>query len=340
MTAAPAPVLDVRDLQVSAGATPIVRGVSFTLAPGERLGLVGESGSGKTLTALSIMGLHRPPVRITGGEIRFDGRDLTTLRRRALDQIRGARISMIYQDPGTSLNPLMSVGSQIVETVRLHEPVSRKDAADRAVRLLDDVGVPNARQRMSSYPHEFSGGMRQRVMIAMALACQPEVLLCDEPTTALDVTTQSMVMNLIDALCRDRGVATILITHDLGIASGFCDNILVMYAGQLVEQAATSDLFARPQHPYSAALMAATVDLRADVNAGLPAISGQPPLPGAVDDGCAFRNRCPFAVEACADGPIDFVRADRSLARCIRPIAREAAASGALAGMAQGGTAE
>jgi oligopeptide/dipeptide ABC transporter ATP-binding protein len=318
-----APVLDVRDLQVSVGTTPVVRGISFQLAPGERLGLVGESGSGKSLTALSIMGLNRDPIRVSGGQVMLGDLDLLKLGRADLNRVRGARISMIFQDPASSLNPLMTVGAQIIEAITLHEGADRAGARVRAEELLGDVGVPNPRQRLDSYPHEFSGGMRQRVMIAIALACQPEVLLCDEPTSALDVTTQSLVINLIDQLCSERGVATVLITHDLGVAAGFCDNIAVMYAGQLVEQSSTATLFSRASHPYSHALMSATVDLGVDVATALPAIAGQPPLPGTLTQGCSFRPRCPQAVEACAEGPIELLPVEGSLVRCIRPITHE-----------------
>jgi oligopeptide/dipeptide ABC transporter ATP-binding protein len=326
---APTPVLDVRDLEVSVGTTPVVRGVGFRLAPSERLGIVGESGSGKSLTALSIMGLHRDPVRVTGGQVLLGDQDLIGMGRADLERIRGTRVSMIYQDPGSSLNPLMTVGAQIIETIRLHEPVGRTQARERAVRLLDDVGVPDPRRRLDCYPHEFSGGMRQRVMIAISLACRPDVLLCDEPTTALDVTTQSLVINLIDRLCAERGVAVVLITHDLGLAAGFCDNIAVMYAGRIVEHGSTSNLFARPGHPYSAALMSATIDLSADVQAALPAIAGQPPSLGTLTEGCGFRPRCPRAVQDCAVDPIGVRTTEGgSLVRCIRPITREPAADG------------
>jgi oligopeptide/dipeptide ABC transporter ATP-binding protein len=315
-------VLQVRDLEVCVGTTPVVRGVTFDLAPGERLGIVGESGSGKSLTALSIMGLHRDPVRVSGGQVLLGGTDLISLRRKDLDRVRGARVSMIYQDPGSSLNPLMKVGAQIVEAICLHEPVTRAQGRERAMQLLDDVGVPDPGRRLDSYPHEFSGGMRQRVMIAMALACRPDVLLCDEPTTALDVTTQSLVINLIDRLCRERGVATVLITHDLGLAAGFCDTMAVMYAGQLVEYSSTSNLFAHPRHPYSHALMSATVDLSADVNAALPAIAGQPPLPGTIGAGCAFQPRCSRAVQSCSVQDIPLGQVEESLVRCVAPMSQ------------------
>lgn len=323
-----APVLDVRDLRVSIGDTPVVHGISFHLAPGERLGLVGESGSGKSLTALSIMGLNRDPIRVSGGQVMLGDLNLLTLGRTALNRVRGARISMIYQDPASSLNPLMTVGAQISEAISLHEPGERGRLRVRAEGLLGDVGIPNPRRWLDSYPHEFSGGMRQRVMIAIALACQPEVLLCDEPTSALDVTTQSLVINLIDRLCSERGVATVLITHDLGVAAGFCDNIAVMYAGQLVEQCSTATLFSRASHPYSHALISARVDLGVDVAAALPAIAGQPPLPGTLTQGCSFRPRCPRAVEACAEDRIELRPVDGSLVRCIRPITQEEPDSG------------
>jgi peptide/nickel transport system ATP-binding protein len=310
--------LDVADLRVNVGSTPIVRGVSFTLRPGARLGIVGESGSGKSLTALAIMGLVRPPLWVTGGQVRLGDVDLLTLRRKELDQVRGRRISMIYQDPVASLNPLMTVGNQIAEAVRLHSNVGRSVAQARAVELLGDVGVPNARSRIRSYPHEFSGGMLQRVMIAMALAGDPDVLLCDEPTTALDVTTQARIINLLDRLCSATGIAALLITHDLGVAAGFCDDIAVMYAGQIVERASTPVLYGQPRHPYSEALMAAIIDLDVDLDRPVPAIAGQPPAPGEVGRGCAFQPRCSRAIELCgADAPA-LRDVAGSLVRCIR----------------------
>ncbi len=310
--------LDVADLRVNVGSTPIVRGVSFTLRPGARLGLVGESGSGKSLTALSIMGLLRPPLQVTGGQVRLGDVDLRTLRRKELDRIRGRRISMIYQDPAAALNPLTTVGDQIAEAVRLHTDVGRAAARARAAELLGEVGVPHARTRMRSYPHEFSGGMLQRVMIAMALAGDPDVMLCDEPTTALDVTTQVLIINLLDRLCSATGVAALLITHDLGVAAGFCDDIAVMYAGQIVERAATPTLYGRPRHPYSQALMSAIIDLDVDLDRPIPAIAGQPPAPGEIGPGCAFAPRCPQAIELCGAETPALRDVAGSLVRCIR----------------------
>ena len=310
--------LDVTDLRVNVGSTPIVRGVSFALRPGARLGLVGESGSGKSLTALSIMGLVRPPLRVTGGQVRLGDVDLRALRRKELDRVRGRRISMIYQDPMASLNPLMTVGDQIAEAVLLHTDVSRAVARERAVELLGEVGVPLARTRLRAYPHEFSGGMLQRVMIAIALAGDPDVLLCDEPTTALDVTTQIRIINLLDRLCSATGVAALLITHDLGVAAGFCDDIAVMYAGQIVERAPTPALYGQPRHPYSQALMSAVIDFDTDLDRPVPAIAGQPPAPGDIGPGCAFQPRCPRAIELCGADEPALREVGRRLVRCIR----------------------
>lgn len=310
--------LEVSELHVSAGPLAILRGVSFQLAQGERLGIVGESGSGKTITALSIMGLLKSPARVTGGRVRLGDTDLLSLDRRGLNQVRGNRVAMIYQDPGAALNPLMTIGSQIVEAIRLHEKVPLGEARVRAAELLGEVGIPSPRERLSDYPHEFSGGMRQRVMIAMALSCNPEVLICDEPTTALDVTTQARVMNLIDRVCSERGVASILITHDMGVAAGFCDSIAVMYAGQLVERSSTENVFGRPQHPYTRALLAATLDLDSPVSGDLPTIPGSPPSPHQFDFACSFRDRCPYARTECGAQAIPLLSLGESDVRCIR----------------------
>jgi oligopeptide/dipeptide ABC transporter ATP-binding protein len=312
-----AAALEVRDLKVAAGDIELLRGVSFRLAAGERLGIVGESGSGKSVTALSLMGLLKPPAQVTSGSVRLGDAELLGLPRRELDRIRGKRMAMIYQDPGAALNPLMTIGAQIVEAIRLHETVSVANARSRAVDLLGEVGIPHPDKRLTEYPHEFSGGMRQRVMIAMALACNPELLICDEPTTALDVTTQARVMRLIDRLCTERGVAAILITHDLGVAAGFCDRLAVMYAGQLVEQSTAGHLFERPRHPYSQGLLAASLDLEAALETELPTIPGSPPSPHEVDAGCSFRPRCPFARPICAE-PVALREVGGALVRCTR----------------------
>jgi oligopeptide/dipeptide ABC transporter ATP-binding protein len=305
MTAA-APILDVSGLCVAAGDLALVRDVSFSLAPGRRLGIVGESGSGKTLTALATMGLLRRPLRVTAGSVRLGDVDLLTLSRRALDRERGGRIAMIYQDPMASLNPLHRVGDQIVETIRLHAPqVGKAQARARAVELLADVGIRDPELRARSYPHELSGGMRQRVMIAMALSAEPDVLLCDEPTTALDVTTQRRIVELLVRISEERGVAMVMITHDLGVAAGFCDDVAVMYGGRIVERAGVAQLYARPRHPYTEALLGAAIDLTAPLDAPVPTIPGQPPVAGALPSGCSFHPRCRYAQDRCvAERPL------------------------------------
>ncbi|MFK4791024.1 ABC transporter ATP-binding protein [Microbacterium sp. ZW T5_56] len=262
------PVLDIRGLTVSYGSATPVKGIDLQVAPGEKLGLVGESGSGKSLTALSVMRLNAG-ARL-GGEIRFQGRDLLALSEREMAKLRGGEIAMVYQDPMSSLNPVLTIGAQLIEAVRLHDRVSRQAAHARAVELLTDVGVPYPEERMAQYPHEFSGGMRQRVMIAMAMSSRPKLLIADEPTTALDVTTQSRIIDLLDRLAAEYGTAVVLITHDLGIAAGFCERIQVLRHGRTVEIGAVDDVYARPQDPYTQALMGAVVDLTIDVDRPIP----------------------------------------------------------------------
>jgi oligopeptide/dipeptide ABC transporter ATP-binding protein len=296
----PAPILDVRGLNVAVRDTPVVRDVSLSIPAGGRLGLVGESGCGKTMTALSIMRLVKSPVHVTGGQVLLGDTDVLQLSEKELNRVRGGRIAMVYQDPMQALNPLHRIGDQIVEAIRLHTGASRVEAHARAVGLLDDVGVADAARRMKAYPHEFSGGMRQRAMIAMALATDPELLLCDEPTTALDVTTQALIIDLLMDISQERGVATMLITHDLGVAAGFCDDIVVMYAGRVIERAQVERLYQRPLHPYSEALMGASVDLEMPLDEPIPAVGGQPPVPGDMPpDVCAFHPRCPYAQDLC-----------------------------------------
>ena len=256
------PLLSVRDLRTQfftrEGVVHAVDGVSFDLEKGQTLGIVGESGCGKTVTALSIMGLiPKPPAKIVGGEVLFQGRDLTTLSERQLEDVRGSEIAMIFQDPMTSLNPTLTIGVQITETIRRHFDVSKKEARRRATSLLDEVHISDAAARLDDYPHRLSGGMRQRVMIAIALSCEPELLIADEPTTALDVTVQAQVLDLLDELQASHGTAMILITHDMGVIAEAADHVLVMYAGQVVEQAGAEELFDRPEHPYTEALLGA-----------------------------------------------------------------------------------
>lgn len=258
------PVLQVQDLTVSYGDAMPVKGISFAVRPGERIGLVGESGSGKSLTALSIMRLNDGAT--LGGSIRLRDRELLTLSKREMTRVRGGEIAMVYQDPMSSLNPVRTIGHQLVEAIRLHDRVSKDAARARAVELLTEVGVPLPEERLAQYPHEFSGGMRQRVMIAMAMSSRPAVLIADEPTTALDVTTQSRIIDLLDRLADEHGTAVVLITHDLGVAAGFCERIHVMRHGRVIEEAPVDTLYAEPEHPYTKALLGAVVDLTIDVH--------------------------------------------------------------------------
>jgi oligopeptide/dipeptide ABC transporter ATP-binding protein len=295
-------VLDVRDLTVEFpshhGWIQPVRSVSFELRRGTRLGLVGESGSGKSLSALSLMRLVPPPGRVSG-EVLLGGVDLLRLSERQMSHVRGRRIAMVYQDPMSALNPVFSVGRQIIEAVRLARGVDRKTAAARAVDLLGEVGVPDPKRRMDSYPHEFSGGMRQRVVIAMALAGDPDVVVADEPTTALDVTTQAKVMSLFSDLVDRHDVAVVLITHDMGVAASFCDEINVMYAGRVVERAPIEPLFSNPLHPYTEGLLSSICRMDHDVSVRISAVPGQPPLPGQLPAGCSFSPRCSSATPTC-----------------------------------------
>jgi len=293
-------VLDVRDLRVSFPATAggrfhPVDGVSFSLDRGETLALVGESGSGKSLTSLALVRLVPPPGRVDpGSAIRLGDTDVLALEGEALRRIRGRRIGMVFQDPMTSLNPVLTVGDQITEGIRAHFPVSKADARERARALLQEVGIADPAGRLHAYPHQLSGGMRQRVMIAIALAAEPEILIADEPTTALDVTVQAQILELLDELRRSRGMTVLLITHDLGIVAGRADRVAVMYAGQIVEEAPTLELFAHPSHPYTQGLFASVPRITGPVTRLTP-IGGTVPQPTAWPTGCRFRPRCPKA---------------------------------------------
>jgi oligopeptide transport system ATP-binding protein len=301
------PLLEVTDLRTHFftrdGVVRAVDGVSFTVEAGRTLGLVGESGCGKSVTALSIMRLlPEPPARIVSGEIRFDGRELTTSSQRELEDVRGRQIAMVFQDPMTALNPTLTVGTQITEVLQRHLALEGRDARRRAAELLDEVGIARARERLDDYPHRFSGGMRQRVVIAMAIACEPRLLIADEPTTALDVTVQAQVLDLLDDLRREHQMAMILITHNMGVVAESADDVAVMYAGQIVEQASARELFRRPEHPYTEALLAALPDLddAAARERRLAAIPGRPPDLIDPPSGCRFAARCPYA--GCSDG--------------------------------------
>jgi peptide/nickel transport system ATP-binding protein len=295
-------LLEVKDLRTSFntddGVVGAVDGVSFSLEKGQTLGIVGESGSGKSVTCLTIMGLNSPRNTISSGEALWKGKNLLTMRGRELRGIRGNEISMIFQDPMTSLNPVHTIGKQLIEAVQLHRDVSGRVARARSLELLKAVGIPHAERRIDDYPHQFSGGMRQRVMIAMALINDPDLLIADEPTTALDVTTQAQILSLMKRLQDEFGSAIIFITHDLGVVAETADDVVVMYAARVVEHADVSDLFNRPQHPYTWGLMGSLPRLDADVER-LTQIPGQPPSLLRPPRGCRFHPRCPHVMEVC-----------------------------------------
>ena len=300
-------ILKVDDLKVSFatedGVVQAVGGVSFDLQAGEVLAIVGESGSGKSVTAQTITGLTRAPnARITGS-VTYRDRELNGLDDDELRNIRGEQIAMVFQDPMCSLNPVYRVGDQITEMIRAHRDVSKREAADRAIELLRSVGIPNPERRVRHYPHEFSGGMRQRVMIAMALALEPDVLIADEPTTALDVTVQAQILRLLDQLNRDRDLAIILITHDLGVVAEIADRVVVMYAGQIVENATLDEIFYDPQHPYTWGLLGSLMRLDQSRTTQLAQIPGQPPSLLAPPPGCRFAPRCTYAFDKCHELP-------------------------------------
>ncbi len=302
------PLLDVRELNVEFrtrdGVAKAINGASFHLDAGESLAILGESGSGKSVTAQAIMGiLDSPPAFVTGGEVLFRGVDLLKLPDDQRRQVRGSRIAMIFQDALSALNPVFTVGWQIAEMFRVHKGMNRADARDAAVGLMERVNIPGARQRVNNFPHQFSGGMRQRIMIAMALALDPEVLIADEPTTALDVTVQAQIMELLKQLQQETGMGLILITHDLGVVADAADRINVMYAGRMVESAGVNELYANPAHPYTEGLLNSIP--RLDQQAGeLAAIGGLPPNLTRIPPGCAFNPRCRYAREVCRADPI------------------------------------
>jgi peptide/nickel transport system ATP-binding protein len=357
-----APVLSVRDLKVEfatrRGVLRALDGVSFDIARGEVLGVVGESGAGKSLTGAAVIGLIDPPGRIVGGEIRLGGARIENLPARQMRTIRGRRIGMVFQDPQTSLNPLYTVGEQIVQTILAHLPVSRTEARRRAVALLDEVGIPAAGKRFDGYPHEFSGGMRQRVVLALALCAEPDVVIADEPTTALDVSVQAQVIALIRRLCTERGTAVMLITHDMGVIAETADRVAVMYAGRIAETGPVRSVVRKPLHPYARGLMAAIPTLEGEGDR-LAQIPGAMPRLQDMPKGCAFHPRCPDSFAHChierpdptpydahhvacflyADGLVDFEtkRAAERQAAALRAEAKtsEARASEARAAEAQ-----
>lgn len=305
-------LLDVENLTVefkSGGSTmKAVNGVNLQLNKKETLGIVGESGSGKSVTATALMRLiPSPPGKITNGKILFNGRDLIEISEREMRNVRGNDISMIFQDPITSLNPVLTVGNQIIEVIQAHETISKKDAAIKAVDMLKMVGIPEPEKRLKMYPHEFSGGMRQRVMIAIALACNPKLLIADEPTTALDVTVQAQILDLMKKLQQEHDTAIIMITHDLGVVWELCDKVNVMYAGRTVESTTTKQLYEKPLHPYTWGLLESQITMGTQEQHRLPAIPGSPPDLTMPHSGCYFSARCPLATDICRSTMPDLV---------------------------------
>ncbi|MDB5085969.1 MAG: peptide transporter atpase [Bacilli bacterium] len=295
------PLLQVEHLSVSfkqgQHESQAVNGISLDLEPHQTLGVIGESGSGKSVMLKSLMGLTRSPKTRISGKINFDGRELTGLEENEFSSVRGKEISMVFQDAMTALDPVFPVGDQLVETIRRHQHLSKKDALEKAVELLAKVGIASPRSRLDQYPHQMSGGMRQRVMIAIAIACQPKLLLADEPTTALDVTIQAQVLSLIKELQKESGMGIIFVSHDIGAVASIVDEIAVMYAGRIVERGSVQQIIHQPSHPYTQALLAANVTL--GMKGRLRAIQGQPPRPDRLPYGCAFAPRCQFAVDSC-----------------------------------------
>jgi oligopeptide/dipeptide ABC transporter ATP-binding protein len=297
------PLLNVRDLHVRfptpAGPLQAVAGVSFTVSAGETLAVVGESGSGKSVSSLAVLGLLGGG-RVTAGSIRFGGEELVGADPERLRRLRGAEIAMVFQNPMSSLDPLFTVGDQVAEALRVHRPISRRDAWGRAVKLLHEVGLPDPPRRARSYPHELSGGQQQRVMIAMALACEPALLIADEPTTALDVTVEAQILDLLRRLQRDHGTALLFVTHDMGVVAEMADRVLVMYAGRVVEQGQVADVLRDPRNPYTRALIDSIPSPTTPRDLPMPAIGGNVPHPSDLPGGCRFHPRCPSALDRCA----------------------------------------
>ena len=316
------PILEVKNLHTSFftddGEVKAVRDVSFDLYEGETLGIVGESGCGKSVTVMSILGLVQRPGRITGGQVLFQGKDLTKIRDEALRHIRGRDISMIFQDPLSSLNPVMTVGYQIDEGMFAHDVIAHEDVKPRGIELLSEVRVPDPARRINDYPHQFSGGMRQRAMIAMALGNRPKVLIADEPTTALDVTVQAQILELLRDLNQQTGTSIVLITHNLGVVAGLCQRVIVMYAGEIVEEGTVDQIFENPQHPYTWSLLRSMPRVDTSRKERLKSIEGLPPDLIAPPPGCKFNPRCPFRIEQCftEDPPLLQVGNDGQRSKC------------------------
>lgn len=318
-----APLLEVKNLHTQfftmEGVVKAVDGVSYELQAGETLGLVGESGCGKSVSALSVMGLIPwPPGKVTEGEVIFEGEDLLKVDGDQMRAIRGKEIAMVFQEPMTSLNPVLTIGRQLTETMELHLNISKNGAEKRAAELLQMVGIPDSERRLSQYPHQFSGGMRQRVMIAMALSCNPKLLIADEPTTALDVTIQAQILELMKSLCKEFGAALIVITHNLGVVARYADRVNVMYAGKIIEKGTAEEIYHHPKHPYTLGLLQSVPRLDEAKRVKLVPIEGQPPDLINLPQGCSFRARCRYSVDQCAtDTPsLDIYNVDKHEAAC------------------------
>ena len=316
-------ILEVNHLKTyfhtDAGLSKAVNDVSFFVEKGKTLGIVGESGCGKSITSLSIMGLvETPPGEIAGGEIIFEGEDLLKKKKKEMSKIRGKKIAMIFQEPMTSLNPVFTIGQQLVETLMLHEEMTKKQAKERAIEMLKMVKIPLAEKRFNEYPHQLSGGMRQRVMIAMALCCNPDLLICDEPTTALDVTIQAQILDLINELKEKTGTSVMMITHDLGVIAEIADDVMVMYAGKIVERATCDQIFEKPMHPYTYGLMQCIPKLDDDDTKRLSVIEGMVPSFDDMPKGCAFCPRCKEAREICRQKMPELAEAEGRMVRCFK----------------------
>ena len=314
-----APLLEVKHLRVEfpsrRGTLLALDDISFSIAPGEVLGVVGESGAGKSLTGSAIIGLLDPPGRIAGGEVSLAGQRIDNLPYEQMRAIRGRRIGAIFQDPLTSLNPLYTIGRQLIETIRTHLPLNEEQARARAIKLLQDTGIPAAEQRIDQYPHQFSGGMRQRVVIALALAAEPQLIVADEPTTALDVSIQAQIISLIRRLCKEHGTAVMLVTHDMGVIAETCDRVAVMYAGRIVEVGPVAEVIHRPSHPYTVGLMGSIPAMDED-RERLLQIDGAMPRLNAIPTGCAFNPRCPQVFDRCRKERPDLIDAGPTRAAC------------------------
>lgn len=313
------PLLEVRNLRVEfhtrRGVLTALDDISFTIAKGEVLGVVGESGAGKSLTGAAIIGLLEPPGRIAHGEILLDGQRIDTLDEEALRRLRGKQIGAIFQDPLTSLNPLYTVGRQLIETIVTHLPLSTAQARKRAIELLESTGIPAAKERIDHYPHQFSGGMRQRVVIALALAAEPRLIVADEPTTALDVSIQAQIIDLLKSLCREHGASVMLITHDMGVIAETADRVAVMYAGRIAEIGSVANVISRPQHPYTRGLMGSIPSIHSSAES-LAQIDGSMPRLNAIPSGCAFNPRCSQRMDICTQRRPELMPAEGSLAAC------------------------